>query len=92
MTIFGLIAGVTLMQRAVAMGQKDAGIAFSIVPWSGILFFAVVFAIGIAMVRRPEVHKRLMLLCRHLDPRCGGGALVSHFAETNQEIIARRIA
>ena len=31
-------------------------------PWSGILFFAVVFAIGIAMVRRPEVHKRLMLL------------------------------
>ena len=43
-------------------GQADAGIAFSIVPWSGILFFAVVFAIGIAMVRRPEVHKRLMLL------------------------------
>ncbi len=62
MTIFGLIAGVTSMQRAVAMGQKDAGLAFSIVPWSGILFFAVVFAIGIAMVRRPEVHKRLMLL------------------------------
>jgi cytochrome b561 len=50
------------MQRSAAMGQTDAGIAFSIVPWSGILFFAVVFAIGIAMVRRPEVHKRLMLL------------------------------
>jgi len=62
MTIFGLIAGVTSMQRAAAMGQTDAGIAFSIVPWSGILFFAIVFAIGIAMVRRPEVHKRLMLL------------------------------
>ena len=26
------------------------------------MFFAAVFAIGIAMVRRPEVHKRLMLL------------------------------
>ena len=62
MTIFGFLAGVNSLQRSAAMGQTDAGIAFSIVPWSGILFFAVVFAIGIAMVRRPEVHKRLMLL------------------------------
>jgi hypothetical protein len=62
MTIFGFMAGVTMMKQSAALGQKDAGIAFSIVPWSGILFFAIVFAIGIAMVRRPEVHKRLMLL------------------------------
>lgn len=62
MTIFGFLAGVNSLQRSAAMGQTDAGIAFSIVPWSGILFFAVVFGIGIAMVRRPEVHKRLMLL------------------------------
>jgi cytochrome b561 len=51
-----------MMKQSVALGQTDAGIAFAIVPWSGILFFAVTFAIGIAMVRRPEVHKRLMLL------------------------------
>jgi hypothetical protein len=62
MTIFGFSAGVTMMKQSAALGQTDAGIAFSIVPWSGILFFAVVFAIGVAMVRRPEVHKRLMLL------------------------------
>lgn len=62
MTIFGFLAGVTSMQRSAAVGQTDAGIAFAIVPWSGILFFAVVLATGIAMVRRPEVHKRLMLL------------------------------
>jgi hypothetical protein len=62
MTIFGFLAGVNSMQRSAAIGQTDAGIAFSIVPWSGILFFAVVFALGIALVRRPEVHKRLMLL------------------------------
>lgn len=62
MTIFGFLAGVTSMQRSAAVGQTDAGIAFAIVPWSGILFFAVVFALGIAMLRRPEVHKRLMLL------------------------------
>jgi hypothetical protein len=62
MTISGFLVGVGTMQRSAAVGQTDAGIAFVIVPWSGILFFAVVFAIGIAMVRRPEVHKRLMLL------------------------------
>jgi hypothetical protein len=62
MTIFGFLAGVTAMKQSAAIGQTDAGIAFAIVPWSGILFFAVAFAIGVAMVRRPEVHKRLMLL------------------------------
>jgi hypothetical protein len=62
MTIFGFLAGVTMMKQSATLGVKDAGIAFSIVPWSGILFFAVVFAIGVAMVRRPEIHKRLMLL------------------------------
>jgi hypothetical protein len=62
MTIFGFLVGVSAMKRSAAIGQTDEGIAFAIVPWSGILFFAVVFAIGIAMVQRPEVHKRLMLL------------------------------
>jgi hypothetical protein len=62
MTIFGFLVGVSAMKRSAVIGQIDEGIAFAIVPWSGILFFAVVFAIGIAMVRRPEVHKRLMLL------------------------------
>jgi hypothetical protein len=62
MTIFGFLVGVSAMKRSAAIGQTDAGIAFAIVPWSGILLFAVVFAIAIAMVRKPEVHKRLMLL------------------------------
>jgi len=62
MAIFGFLAGVTMMKQSAAVGQTDAGIAFAIVPWSGILFFAVVFATGVAMVRRPETHKRLMLL------------------------------
>ena len=62
MTIFGFLVAVASMKRAVAVGQTDAGIAFSIVPLSGILFFAVVFALGVAAVRQPETHKRLMLL------------------------------
>ncbi len=62
MTIMGFLASVHIMKRAAAMGQTDAGIAFAIVPLSGILFFAVVFALAVANVRRPEIHKRLMLL------------------------------
>ena len=62
MTIFGFLAAVNSMQRAAALGLKDEGIAFSIVPLSGILFFAVVFVLAVAAVRRPETHKRLMLL------------------------------
>jgi hypothetical protein len=62
MTIFGFLASVTSMKNAAALGQTDAGIAFAIVPMSGIAFFAVVFVLAIMNTRRPEIHKRLMLL------------------------------
>ena len=62
MTIFGFLVGVSAMKRSAAIGQTDEGIAFAIVPFSGILFFAVVFAWAIVAVRQPETHKRLMLL------------------------------
>jgi peptidoglycan/LPS O-acetylase OafA/YrhL len=62
MTIFGVLVSINLMKTAAAMGLKDEGIAFAIVPLSGILFFAVVFTLSIAVVRQPEPHKRLMLL------------------------------
>ena len=43
--------------------MTDQGIAFAIVPLSGMLFFAaVVLTLAIVHVRRPETHKRLMLL------------------------------
>lgn len=62
MTIFGFLVSVYSMKHAAAIGQTDQGIAFAIVPMSGILFFAVVFILAIAATRRPETHKRLMLL------------------------------
>src|SRR6267143_6137686 len=62
MTIFGFLVAVNAMKRSAAMGQLDAGVAFVIVPLSGILFFAVVLTLAIAARARPEVHKRLMLL------------------------------
>jgi hypothetical protein len=62
MTIFGFFAAVNAMKRSAALGLADAGIAFAIVPLSGILFFAAVFTLAVANTRRPETHKRLMLL------------------------------
>jgi hypothetical protein len=62
MTIFGFLVSVTVMKESASIGQKDQGIAFSIVPLSGIAFFAIVVMLAIAANRRPEVHKRLMLL------------------------------
>jgi hypothetical protein len=62
MTIFGFLVAVNAMKRSAAAGLTDEGIAFAIVPLSGILFFAVVFTLAVAATRRPETHKRLMLL------------------------------
>jgi hypothetical protein len=62
MTIFGTLVAINSMKTAASRGLKDEGIAFAIVPLSGILFFAVVFTLAIGAVRRPETHKRLMLL------------------------------
>jgi hypothetical protein len=62
MTIFGTMAAIHALQRSAAMGMRDEGIAFVIVPLSGIVFFAITFTVAVALVRRPEAHKRLMLL------------------------------
>src|SRR6267142_4308301 len=62
MTIFGFLVSVNVMKRSAALGQTDMGIAFSIVPLSSIVFFAVVFTLASIATRRPETHTRLMLL------------------------------
>ena len=84
MTIFGFLASVHVMQRSAAIGQNEAGIAFSIVPMSGIVFFAVVFVLAIMNTRKPEIHKRLMLLAGISHPRCRGRALVSHLPRASR--------
>ncbi|WP_407160784.1 hypothetical protein [Bradyrhizobium sp. STM 3557] len=62
MVIFGVMVAIEAMKHSAAIGQPNEGIAFAIVPLSGIAFFALVFALAIAATRRPETHKRLMLL------------------------------
>jgi hypothetical protein len=62
MTLSGFLVAVNAMKRSAALGMTDEGIAFAIVPLSGVLFFAAVFTLAIAYVRQKEIHKRLMLL------------------------------
>ena len=62
MVISGFLVAVNAMKRSAAIGMTAEGIAFAIVPLSGMLFFAVVFTLAIGYVRQKEIHKRLMLL------------------------------
>jgi hypothetical protein len=62
MTIFGTLVAINMMKTAAAGGFDDAGKTFALVPLAGIVFFAIVVAAAIANVRRPEWHKRLMLV------------------------------
>jgi len=57
-------AGVAAMRIGVldAAGQSAAGRAFSFIPLSGISLFAALVATAIAFGRRPDIHKRLMLV------------------------------
>lgn len=50
------------LKESIADGFGPAARAFTIVPISGIVLFAILFAIAIARVRDSDVHKRLMLV------------------------------
>ena len=50
------------LRESIANGFEPAARAFSIVPVSGIILFAILFAVAIARVHDSDVHKRLMLV------------------------------
>lgn len=62
MCIIGLAAAIQTLTAGLAAGYGDHSRAFLILPMSAISLFAGFFVAAIANVRRPEVHKRLMLL------------------------------
>ena len=62
MCFVGTLAAVSSMRAAEAAGFVVEARAFSIVPLTGIAFFAVLFAIALLNVSRPDVHKRLLLV------------------------------
>lgn len=62
MVVSGVMAAAGSLELATAAGHGAAARAFMVVPLSGIAFFAVLVGIAIANVRRPDVHKRLLLV------------------------------
>ena len=62
MLIFGMVAAIHSMRGAAAAGHAPLGESFAIVPLTNITFFAVLMVLALINVRRPEWHKRLMLM------------------------------
>jgi hypothetical protein len=62
MCFVGLGMSMHSLNEAIAHGFEPAARAFSIVPVTGIVLFAVLFAVAIAHVHDGDVHKRLMLV------------------------------
>jgi hypothetical protein len=62
MTMLGTLAAINTMKNSAAINQAYDGMSFAIVPLSGIAFFAATVAFAIVNVRKPDVHKRAMLL------------------------------
>lgn len=62
LTVFGCLAALNSLLDDMAAGRGAAAEAFLTVPLSVIATFAVLFGAAVANIRRPEWHKRLMLL------------------------------
>jgi len=61
-TVFGFAAVINQTDRAAAIGHADAALSFSILPMWHIVFFAAVVTAAIVNIKRPDWHKRLMLV------------------------------
>jgi hypothetical protein len=62
MVVVGIATAIHTLQHGLAAGYGDRSRAFVILPLSSIGLFAVFVIAAIANTRRPEAHKRLMLL------------------------------
>jgi hypothetical protein len=62
MLFMGLGVAVHRIRELEAAGFGDMGRRFAVVPVTAISFFAIVFAMAIRNVRKPAIHKRLMLV------------------------------
>jgi len=62
MTVFGFLVQIKEIQLASSAADLNAGLSFSILPLWHIIFFAGLFTLAIINIRRPEWHRRLMLV------------------------------
>jgi len=64
--VFGVMAAINQAQRAASVGAREAGLAFMILPISQVLLFGILVAWAITTIRRPDWHKRLLLVAMAL--------------------------
>lgn len=62
MCFVGMAAALTSLKQSMADGFGEAAKPFVIIPVSGIAFFAALFTFALLEVKRPETHKRVMLV------------------------------
>lgn len=62
MCIVGLLVALNAVKSAFALGAQAQGEAFAILPLFDIIPFGVLVALAVYNTRRPEIHKRLMML------------------------------
>ncbi|HET7085215.1 MAG TPA: hypothetical protein VFI23_10625 [Rhizomicrobium sp.] len=62
MVVFGFLVQINEIRRAEVAENLDVGLSFSILPLWHLVFFAGLVALAIINIRRPEWHKRLMLV------------------------------
>lgn len=62
MVVIGMAAAINTLNTGLAAGYGDRSRAFLILPVSAITLFAGFFISAIANIKRPEAHKRLILL------------------------------
>jgi hypothetical protein len=62
LVVVGLATAIYSLQQGLAAGYGDRSRSFFILPFSAIALFAGFFAAAIANLRRPDAHKRYMLL------------------------------
>jgi hypothetical protein len=79
MVLVGLGMAINSMKLREAAGLGDAARAFSSVSVTGILMFAVLVAAAILNTRKPEVHKRLMLVASVSLLQAGVGRWFAYF-------------
>ena len=62
MAVSIVLAAINSMNTGQAAGFTDQAREFAIVPLAALVLFIGLFAVAIANVKRPEIHKRLMLM------------------------------
>lgn len=62
MLVFGVIAALHSYHSQAAAGYAEQARAFLIAPISNVLFFAAAVGVAASQFRRPDIHKRLMVI------------------------------